>query len=185
MSRPAFRGAVGMLVATLASSCLGGQTGEPHSLDCGSAGLSRGATWSNTTVETAVRAFEHTYAAGLQWQAEPRAATTHSAIEFEDGAQLTVSYEGDEATRDCTDRLSIPVRVTLTTTESGLADSGVGELTIVRSSRALTGSLHYESKLVRLDATLDEAAVATVLRGGFDALDPTLPGLSATFTEGP
>ena len=147
--------------------------------------LSPTEVWSNTTVEAAARAFEATYASSLQWQAESRSATSHRSIELEDAARLTISYDGDEATRDCNDQLSIPVLVTLSTTESGLADSGVGGLTIVRSSRALTGSLRYESKLVRLDATLDEAAVATVLRGGFDALDPTLPGLSATFTEGP
>lgn len=185
MSRPAFRGAVGVLAAALTTACLGGQTGQPSSDRCAPVELSPTAVWSSTTVEAAARAFEGTYASGLQWQAEARFAPPHTLIELEDAARLTVSYEGDEASRDCNDRLSVPVLVTLTTTESGLADSGVGELTIVRSSQALIGSLHYESKLVRLDATLDEVAVATAPRGGFDALDPTSPGLSATFTEGP
>jgi hypothetical protein len=174
-----------VLVAALASACLGGQTGEPTSLRCGSAELSPRATWSKTTVEAAARTFAGTYAAGLQWQAESRGATAHSAVEFEDGAQLIVSYGGDDAHHDCFDQLSVPVTVTLTTTPSGILDTGVGELTIVRSSQALVGTLHYESELVRLDATLDEAAAATAPRGGFDALDSSLPGLSATFTEVP
>jgi hypothetical protein len=185
MSRLAFRGAVGVLAAALTTGCLGGQTGQPSSGRCAPVELSPSAVWSSTTVEAAVRAFEGTYASGLQWQAESRFATSRTPIQLEDAARLTIAYDGDDASRDCSDRLSIPVLVTLTTTESGLADSGVGELTIVRSSQAFVGSLHYESKLVRLDATLDEAAAATSPRGGFDALDPTSPGLSATFTEGP
>ena len=174
-----------MLVAALASACLGGQTGEPSSFTCERAELSPSATWSNTTVEAAARAFEGTYASGLQWQAESRSATTHSAIEFEDDAQLTVSYGGDKAHRDCFDELSVPVTVTLTTTQSGILDTGLGTIPIVRSSQSLVGSLHYESELVQLDATLDEAAAATAPRGGFDALDSSLPGLSAIFTEVP
>jgi hypothetical protein len=188
MSRLAFGGAVGLLIAALASACLGGQTGQPGSDKGGScepAQLSPTEVWSSSTVEAAARAFDGTYASSLQWQAESRAATLHSSIEFEDGAQLSVSYGGEQATHDCDDQLIVPVTVTLTTTHSGLIDSGVGKLTIERSPQALLGSLHYESKLVRLDATLDEAAARTAPRGAFDALDSSLPGASATFTEVP
>lgn len=187
MSRLAFRGAVGVLAAALATACLGGQTGQPFSDDVGECEeqLSPTAAWSDTTVEAAARAFEGTYASGLQWQAESRAASSHSSIEFEDGAQLSVSYGGEQARQDCPAQLIVPVTVTLTTTNSGVVDSGVGKLTIVRSSQTLVGSLHYESELVRLDATLDEAAAATAPRGAFDALDSSLPGASATFTEVP
>ena len=187
MSRLAFRGAVGLLIAALASACLGGQTGQPSSdrAFCEPAQLFPTEVWGSTTVEAAARAFEGTYASGLQWQVESRVATSHSSIAFEDGAQLSVSYDGEQAQHDCDDQLIVPVTVTLTTSNSGLVDSGVGKLTIVRSSQALLGSLHYESKLVRLDATLDEAAAATAPRGAFDALDSSLPGLSATFTEVP
>jgi hypothetical protein len=185
MSRLAFRGAVGVLAAALASACLGGQTGQPDSSMCGAAEVSPTAVWSNRTVEAAARAFEGTYAFGLQWQTGPRSALAHTPIEFEDGAQLLISYTGDPASLDCAEQLSVPVMVTLTTTHSGLVDSAVGRLTIVRSSQALVGSLHYESELVRLDAALDEAAFATAPRGGFDALDSSLPGASATFTEVP
>jgi hypothetical protein len=188
MSRLAFRGAVGVLAAALATACLGGQTGQPSSDDvsqCEAIQLSPTAAWGGTTVEAAVHTFEGTYSSGLQWQAESRVATAPSLIELEDGAQLSVSYGGEQAQRDCGGQLIAPVVVTLTTTHSGLVDSGVGKLTLVRSSQALVGSLHYESKLVRLDAALDEAAAAMPPRGGFDALDSSLPGASATFTEAP
>lgn len=185
MSRLAFRGVVGVLAAALASACLGGQTGQPTSAECESEELSPASAWSNTTVDAAARSFEGTYASGLQWQTESRTAMTHSPIEFEDGAQLIVAYGGDQAREDCYQQLSVPVTVTLTTTRSDILDSGVGQLTIIGSAQALRGTLHYQSALVRLDATLDEVAAATPPSGGFDALDSSLPGLSAAFIKAP
>lgn len=102
-----------------------------------------------------------------------------------DSVQLAIDYADVEVVRNCGGQLSVPVSVTLTTSDSGLAEKGSGTLTIARAAQGLGASLHFESRRVRLDATLDEARLATIPRGGFDALDQALPGASATFIEEP
>ena len=136
-------------------------------------------------MQAAARAFEGAYAAGLLWQVEPRAAVAHTAVDLRDSIQLSITYGSVTATRDCVDQLKVPVSVTLTTSASGLADSGDATLAIQRWSEGLVGTLHYESKLVRLDATLREIAAGSAPLASFDALDPQLPGASANFTEAP
>jgi hypothetical protein len=136
-------------------------------------------------VQAAAQAFEGTYTAGLQWQAEPRGSTLQTPVELQDNLQLELAYGGAKAGRDCADQLQVPVSVTLTTSASGIAEIGEATLTLDRSSRGLIGTLHYDGKVVRLDATLTEVATAQAPLGSFDALDPNLPGASASFTEGP
>jgi len=186
MVRLAVRGAVAVLWATLAAACLGGQTGQPDSLNCGSATLSSSAAWGSTTVEAAARAFEGTYAAGLVWQQEPRSAADHTAVQLQDSVQLSLAYAGGKATRDdCVEGLRVPVSVTLTTSASGIADSGETTLTIQQSSQGLVGKLSYDRPRIRLDVTLRELATGVAPVGSFDAVDTNLPGASANFTEEP
>lgn len=185
MVRLAFRAVVGVLAAALATGCLGGQTGQPDSLDCGASELAPTAVWSSTTVSAAAAAFEGTYAAALAWQMEPRGADTHTPVSFQDSVQLSISYGQLEANEDCNGSLVLPVSVTLTTSQSGITDSGVGTLTLVPTSQAVVGTLSYQSPQLRLNVALDEAALGQAPRGGFDAFDPTLPGASATFSEAP
>jgi len=183
MARLAFRALVGVLWAVLAGACLGGQTGQPTSLDCGASGLSPTATWSGTTVATAARAFEGTYRAGLLWQVEPRAATSHTPVELSDSAELVIAYGGGKATRNCDDQLLVPVSVTLTTSASGVSDSGPATLTITRLASGVAGALVVRGKQVALGAGLPEVATGAPPSGGFDALFTDLPGASASFTE--
>lgn len=185
MVRSAFRSAVAVLWAALATACLGGQTGQPSSRDCDATQLSSTSAWSGTTVQAAAQGFEGTYAAGLVWHVEPLLATTHTPVDLQDNVQLSITYGGGPAKRDCLDQLEVPVSVTLSTGASHLTDSGEGTLTLQRTAQALVASLHYESKLVNLSATLPEAAGAGTPGGSFEALNPDLPGASARFTEGP
>lgn len=185
MVRLAFRGAVGVLWAALATACLGGQTGQPDSLECGATQLSPTASWSRTTVQGAAQSFDGTYNSGLRWQVEARSATTNPPVDLQDSAQLTISYRGAPARRDCADQLEVPVSVTLTSSDSGLAESGQTTLTISRSSQGLVGELHFESPRIKLDATLPELGTGNPPLASFDALDPSLPGASASFTQEP
>ena len=186
MVRSAFRGALGVLSVALATACLGGQTGQPSSLHCEGTALSPTAAWSGTTVQAAAQAFEGTYAATLRWRIEPRSASTQTPVKFEDAAQLDVSYDGAGATRDCMGQLRVTVSVLLSSNASGIMDAGEATLTIpAGASPRLVGELHYDGDVVRLDATLPEIAAGGGPSGSFDALDPNLPGASASFSEEP
>jgi hypothetical protein len=136
-------------------------------------------------VQAAAQVFERSYRAGLLWQAEPRGASLQTPLELEDNIQLDLAYRGAKARRGCADQLQVPVSVTLSTSASGIAETGEATLIIDRSSQGLIGTLHYESARVRLDASLTEVAPAQAPVGSFDALDPNLPGASASFTEEP
>lgn len=181
MVRLAFRGAVGVLAAALATACLGGQTGQPTSGHCDSSTVTATDAWSGTTVGAAVRAFEGTQGASLRWYSEARSAAESAPVEFADNVQLTISYHGDSASLGCTNDLRVPVSIQVTTSNSGVVEEGPVTLWISQTSQGLVGSLHYQSKLISLDATLDEAARATTPQGSLDALDGTLPGASARF----
>jgi hypothetical protein len=136
-------------------------------------------------VQAAAQVFERSYTAGLLWQAEPRGSSLQTPVDLQDSVQLALAYRGANARLDCADQLRVPVSVTLTTSASGIAEAGDGTLTIDRSSQGLIGTLHYEGARVRLDASLTEVAPAQAPVGSFDALDPNLPGASASFTEEP
>ncbi|HKY38712.1 MAG TPA: hypothetical protein VJN18_22370 [Polyangiaceae bacterium] len=185
MVRLTFRGAIGVLSAALAAACLGGQTGQPSSASCGSAELSSPAAWADTTVGAAAEAFAGAYEAPLLWRDEPRTASAPTPIDLQDRLQLTIAYDGARATRDCEGRLHVPVTVTVTTSESGIAESGGATLDLSRSMGVLAGHLSYDSDRVALDAALAEVAAGVSIAGGFDALDPELPGASASFAVEP
>jgi hypothetical protein len=189
MVRLTFRGAVGVLLATLVSACLGGQTGQPSSLDCGGT-LSASDAWNGTTVQLAAQSFEGTYNAGLQWQVEPRSATSHTPVDFQDSVQLVIAYQGARGSRDCSDQLSVPVSLTLTTSESGIIETSAATLIIERGEQGLAASLHASSVAIvpgvtSIDAALQVAANGAAPQGSFDTSDPNLPGASANFTTGP
>jgi hypothetical protein len=121
----------------------------------------------------------------LLWQQEPLSSSTQTPVDLEDQLLLTIAYDGADAIRDCGGVLSVPVTVTLTTSESGIAESGDATLELSPSSGALAGSLSYESDRLALDAMLAEVARGVTLAGGFDALDEDLPGASAGFAVEP
>ena len=179
MVRLAFRGAVVVLAAALATACLGGQTGQPTSATCDVTSLDAGANWHGATVRATAQAFEGTYSAPLQWREEPRSSEIQTPVDFVDSVQLTITYSNAKATKSCWDQLSVPVSVTLTTSASSLSDSGQGTLTITPRPQRSLATLHFESARVRLDVVLDDPAA----QGTFDALDHALPGASASFSE--
>lgn len=185
MARLVFHKAVGVLCAALAVGCLGGQTGQPSRADCSGMELSPTATWSDTTVESAAQAFETPYTGSLHWQVEPRTSPNHTPVDFPDTALLAIVYTGASARRDCNDQLKVPVSVTLSSSQSGIAESGDTTLTLWRSSQGLVAQLHYESKRLRLDATLPDPTSGEAPVVTLDALTSDLPGASASFTEGP
>lgn len=185
MARLALRVATGALLAALATACLGGQTGQPTRGGCEEGQLSATAAWSDTTVQAAAQAFTEPYSGALQWWVEPRTDPSQTPVDLADDAQLTLVYAGASARRDCNGRIHVPVSVTLTTSDSGLTESGPATLEISSSAQGLEASFHYESKRIRLDATLPDPAGKAAPVVTFDALDSDLPGASASFTEGP
>jgi hypothetical protein len=172
------RGASGLLFGVLATACLGGQTGQPGSAtSCDNHQLSSSAEWGDTTVRAAAATFAGTYDAPLLWQ--PITA------DFQDRLQLSIFYDGGSASRGCSGRLVVPVTVTLTTSESGIAESGAATLEIAVASAGLVGDLSYAGERVALDARLTEVAAGVSLAGDFESLDEDLPGASAGFAVEP
>lgn len=182
MVRLAFRDALGVLAAAaLATACLGGQTGQPTSgSGCDSTELEPGDSWHGATVRATAQAFEGTYSARLEWQEEPRSSTLQTPVALVDSIQLTITYSNEEATRSCADELSVPVSVSLSSSASGLVDSGKGTLTLSSGSPEGAATLHFGSQRVSLDAMLTPPRA----QGSLDAHDLALPGGSATFSEG-
>jgi hypothetical protein len=131
------------------------------------------------------------YRAGLQWQQEPGSAPKHTPVDFADGVQINVAYDGADGAENCFDQLTVPVTVAVTTIQSGIDESGRGSLTLSRSAASgagtssLTGTLTYDGSRISLRATVLEAGLGATPSGGFDAFDANLPGASAVFTEVP
>lgn len=186
MVRQALCGAAGvLLMAALLGGCLGGQTGQPSSLECGPAELSAAAAWSGTTVGAASATFARTYEAPLLWQEEPRGMATHTAVALEDSLRLSIAYDGGSAERNCSDQLTVPVTVTLSTSDSGISETGDARLVLSGPGGSLTANLTYDSKRVTLYASLVEAGAAVSFKGGVDSLAIGLPGASASFALEP
>lgn len=136
-------------------------------------------------MQAAAQAFEMPYTSNLQWQVEARISPTHTPVDFQDSAELAIVYTGATASTDCAGELEVPVTVTLSTNQSGIAESGDATLNLWRSAQGLEGRLSYQGKRVNLGADLPDPATGGAPLVSFDALDPTLPGASASFTEGP
>jgi hypothetical protein len=181
MVRLAFRDAVGVLAAAaLATACLGGQTGQPTAASCDPTALEPGGSWHGTTVRAAAQAFDGVYSAGLEWREEPRSSTTQTPVDFVDSLQLTITYSNEEATRTCSDQLSVPVALLLSSSASGLVESGNATLTITSLSQPQSATLHFQGSRLSLDATLTPPQAT----GSLDAYDQALPGASAVFPKG-
>jgi hypothetical protein len=172
------------MTAALLAGCLGGQTGQPTAGSCGTP-LSSSSEWSGTTVGAAVAAFAGTYEAPLQWHAEPRGASTLTPVDLQDSLQLSIVYDAASASSDCANRLRVPVTLTLSTSQSGIVESGGATLELTRPVAAMTGSLSYDGERVALGATLAEVAAGVSLAGDLDSLAEGLPGASASFAVEP
>lgn len=181
MARQAVHGLLGVLAAALLSACLGGQTGEPGSAECGHQ-QAAAAPWRGTTAGAAAALFAQAYEAPLVWQADGGAA---APLPLQDRLQLTIAYDGGGARADCNDDLTVPVTVTLATSQSAIAESGSALLRLSGSKGALVGSLKYRGEQVALQASLSQTAPTISLAGTVDALADGLPGVSASFASEP
>lgn len=187
MLRMAFQGVVLALAAASATACLGGQTGEPGSglPACPPQQVVATAPWQGTTVKAAVQVFTGQYRTPLQWQQERLGASDNPPVAFQDDLTLTVDYVDADARVACNGKLDAPVTVTVTTSASGLAESGAGNLEVVSTSGALSAVLSFELGRVSIDAGLAPVATGTPPSGGMNVYDPTLPGKSAQFVGKP
>lgn len=176
MARLVFRGGVGVLLAALGSGCLGGQTGQPSSGTCDRDSVPASATWGGTTVGAAAKAFDGPYEAPLLWQ---------TGMSSAEQLRLTIAHDAGSILRNCVNQLHVPVTVNVTTSESGISESGDATLELSISSDTVTGTLKYESERLVLTATLTQVSSGVALKGDLDALDPKLPGTSASFAVEP
>lgn len=160
----------------LLSSCLGGQTGQPDVATCVD-------VWSASKARAAAKAFVGTYEAQLQWQEEPLGSTETTPVALDDNAELTIASDGEPVTGHCSAPLRVPVTVTLSTTTSGVTESGEAELVLGGATEPLQGRLVFSGGRVQLEVTLFEHSAGKTPQGGLDALDSDLPGAAATLVE--
>lgn len=135
-------------------------------------------------MERARQAFVGTYTGMLAWEVEHVSELTQTPVELEDHVQLTIERPG-QASLECSNQLRVPVSVTLSSSASGLKESGEATLFIPPSSGGLVAQLNYENSRIVLSVTLPEVAAGRSPSGFLDALDETLPGNSAQFIEEP
>lgn len=175
MARFGIRLAAWALGSLLLTACLGGQTGQPGSADCAS-------IWSDSDARNAAKAFVADYAAGLSWQEEPLGTASPTLVALDDTVQLTIGSDSAPVVAEC-GGLRIPVTVVLTTTTSGISESGDAEIVLSGPTKPLSGRLVFRGTRVHLDITLLEHSSAMTPEGSLDALDSELPGAAATLVE--
>lgn len=172
MARFGIRLAAWALGSLLLTACLGGQTGQPGSLDCAGVGSD----------SDAAKAFVGNYAAGLSWQEEPLDTASPTVVTLDDTVQLTIGSDSAPVVAECGD-LRIPVTVVLTTTTSGISESGDAEIVLSGPTKPLRGRLVFQGTRVHLNVTLLEHSAGMTPEGALEALDSDLPGAAATLVE--
>jgi hypothetical protein len=171
-----------VLSAALTTACLGGQTGQPTSLDCERSEQPADATWRELTAEQLGRAFEGSHVAPLYWVREVLGAPTATPIELDDTLSLGVRYDGEPGVLSSCDTLfEVPVTIELSTSASGLVDQGRGVLVFGDTQRPLRAVLSFGGAAVALNGTLTEVETGQAPDGTLQPHTGAAPGAWASF----
>jgi hypothetical protein len=175
---------VGVLLATLTSSCLGGQTGQPTSANCEKEPLGD-AAWYGFTSEQLGRAFEGEHAAPLFWLQEPAGSATTQLVGLDDSLSLRLRYEGTSGVLDCNSRLEIPMALELSTSNSALSDGGSAVLVFTDAERPLRASISFVGSAVAVSGMMSESAAGEPPEGTLQPRTGDAPGAWASFPAAP
>lgn len=175
---------VGVLLAAVATSCLGGQTGQPTSANCHKQLLS-GATWQGFTSEQLGRAFEGEHVAPLFWLQEPAGSATTQLVGLDDSLTLRLRYEGASGVLDCNSRLEVPMALELSTSNSALSDGGSAVLVLTDAQRPLRAFISFGGSVVAVSGMMSESAAGEPPEGTLQPRTGDAPGAWASFPAAP
>lgn len=182
MWRQSWLGLVGALIAALTPSCLGGQTGQPDSLDCSAMSKGADAEWRGSTVGQLGQAFAGAHTGALRWVEEPPGSAQSTPIAFDDSVTIDIRYLGGSAmVNQCGGDLDMPVTVEVTTATSALSDRGAGTLSFAGTTRPLRATLTFDGAALSVNATLMETTAAQAPQGSLEPHADDTPGGSAHF----
>ncbi|HVJ15635.1 MAG TPA: hypothetical protein VM686_09340 [Polyangiaceae bacterium] len=174
-------GPITALLLALTPSCLGGQTGQPDSATgCEPRALPVGSSWQGRTAAELAAAFEGTHRASLDWREEALSSQQQTPVAFEDAIAISIRASGAAGTLVSCDRaLDIAVQVEVTTSESGLRESGIGTLSFTKVEPVLTAELSFDGATLVLFATMTQTDAALAPQGWFVPQVAGAPGGSA------
>jgi hypothetical protein len=155
-----------------ASSCLGGQTGQPGLLDCRPNTVSPDQAIAGVTPNAFVAAFEGTHTTTLRWNAAGETA--------EDEITIVLLARTSPSALDACGQLEVTVDFALATRDHGLLESRTVTLSGDKGQLE-SASLYVQGERVRLSATLTAIDGEVQIAGTILTSDPALPSGEATF----
>lgn len=169
------------LFVALTPSCLGGQTGQPSSGSCDLRPLPVAETWRGRTAQELAAAFEGTHHATLDWMEEDTPAADTTAVPFDDAISISISATTVAGVVDsCVGTLDIPVQLEISTTESGLGESGIAVLTFSELAPVLSAHLSFDGTKLSVEAQLTQTDAALAPHGWLVPRVAGTPGGSAS-----
>lgn len=156
-----------------ATSCLGGQTGQPSSADCDSSTASPDQAVDGVSPNAFVATFEGTHEATLRWATSTGAADDELTL-------VVLRQTSPSAATDGCGQLGVTVDVALATREHGLLESRA--VTLHGSQGQLERAwLYVQGERVTLSATLTAVGGEVRISGTIRSSDPTLPSGEGAF----
>jgi hypothetical protein len=157
-----------------ATNCLGGQTGQPTSIDCGVEAVAPDESVQGVTPNEFVAAFEGTHEVPLAWETSEGAATRDTlALELRRAAPLQPLLE-------CSGDLRVTVHFTLSTRNHGVLGTQPVHLE-GQPGQVERAELYVIGSRVTLAAELVVVDGNVHLSGRLETADTSLPATRATF----
>ena len=172
------------VVTVATAGCLGGQTGQPDSGECGASySLSPTAVWSrDRTPAELAQAFQGQHTAPLTWFEEALDSPTQTPLTLDDQIAIDVRYEGGSArTVSCKDGLYVSVTVDTKSAASGLHEAGTTELRIDSATTPSTAHFVFMGEHANIGAELGEVESGASPSGTVVPTEGGAPGASARF----
>ena len=178
------RGLAWALCIALTVSCGGGQTGQPGDGSCRVTTVSSDSSFESSTVAERARSFSGVQRAKLRWQRSVPGVDTPAPVDLVDGVTLNVVYEGASATLAC-DSLTVPVTLTVTSTASGIAETGPALLRFALGGSPHSATIEYSSVTLSLTAQLSETNDGVSPSGRLEPRTQRAPGDFAVIGAAP
>jgi len=162
-----------VLASFLLGACLGGQTGEPASEDCGTAAPWR-QSFDGVSPEQLALAYQGEHRVKLHWSKDPLAIT--------EAATLTLSSREQSGTNACNVWLSVPVTFSLQADNGTIIEAGQGSL-MADQGTLQPATLSGSGQHFRIVASFRQDAGTLIVSGTLEPRDAAATADSADFSS--
>jgi hypothetical protein len=166
-----------VLAGWLVGACLGGQTGEPVSLDCNSSAATWRQSVDGVSPERLALAYQGEHRAKLHWSKDAASVTQP--------VTLTIDSREQSGTIGCIGQLSVPATFSLHAKDGTVIEAGEGSLSAPRGKlqpAALTGSGQHFRIVGNLSEEAGEVTVSGTLEPRPDAATEGSADFSSEFS---